>query len=40
MCLATDTGPRETVTSEHDVVRWQFHRLLGAMLDHPHHYER
>lgn len=35
--IATGYGPRERITREHPLVRWQFARLLAAILDSPDH---
>lgn len=37
---ATGVGAEEVVDADHPLVRWGFPRLLAALLDHPHFYER
>lgn len=34
-CLAVDVGPREQITRDHDLVRWNMPRLLTTFLDSP-----
>jgi Protein of unknown function (DUF1800) len=34
-CEAVDVQPRERITREHGVVRWNMHRLLATFLDSP-----
>ncbi|MBZ5734457.1 DUF1800 domain-containing protein [Nocardioides sp. TRM66260-LWL] len=39
-CVATNLAPETVITKDHPLVQWGFPRLLGALLDHPNHYER
>ena len=39
-CDAVETRPGERITGDHRLMAWQFNRLLGVLLDHPHHYHR
>ncbi|MCW2764778.1 MAG: hypothetical protein JWO11_737 [Nocardioides sp.] len=39
-CEATDVGPTEKITADHGLVRWEFYRLLGTLLDSPAHLTR
>jgi hypothetical protein len=34
-CLAVDVEPRERITRDHGVVKWNMHRLLSTFLDSP-----
>jgi uncharacterized protein (DUF1800 family) len=39
-CEVTGLGPRTRITARHDLVRWNFHRLLSTILDSPAHLTR
>jgi len=39
-CDVTGLRPRTLITAEHDLVRWNFHRLLSTILDSPAHLTR
>jgi hypothetical protein len=39
-CEAVEARPGERITRDHRLMAWQFNRLLGVLLDHPHHYHR
>ena len=39
-CQACDVRPGEVISADHGLVKWNFHRLLSAMLDSPAHLTR
>jgi uncharacterized protein DUF1800 len=39
-CQATGVKPHERITADHQLVRWNMHRLLATMLDSPAHLTR
>ncbi|GGO67900.1 DUF1800 domain-containing protein [Nocardioides deserti] len=39
-CEMCDVSPGDVISADHPIVKWDFHRLLGTVLDSPAHFTR